>query len=158
MSTTTICKISLSVTRSACPQTTNADPCQYVIGHDFRRTAVRNLERAGVPRSAAMRMTGHKTGAVYRRYAITDSAMLQEAAVKLAAFMWQIRTVQVPFRPDGKGTPHFRTQTSDHHFDLQGSGRRRHLGSSNEFMIGKSRVSKEDRRDGTCRRSTEAIV
>ena len=29
-------------------------------------------------------MTGHKTEAVYRRYAITDSAMLQEAAVKLA--------------------------------------------------------------------------
>jgi integrase len=53
--------------------------------HDFRRTAVRNLERAGVPRSAAMRMTGHLTEAVYRRYAITDSAMLQEAAAKLAA-------------------------------------------------------------------------
>jgi integrase len=52
--------------------------------HDFRRTAVRNLERAGVPRSAAMRMTGHKTEAVYRRYAITDSVMLQEAALKLA--------------------------------------------------------------------------
>jgi integrase len=53
--------------------------------HDFRRSAVRNLERAGVPRSAAMKMTGHKTEAVYRRYAITDSAMLQEAALKLAA-------------------------------------------------------------------------
>ena len=51
--------------------------------HDFRRTAVRNLERAGVPRSAAMAMTGHKTEAVYRRYAIVDSAMLQEAAAKL---------------------------------------------------------------------------
>jgi integrase len=53
--------------------------------HDFRRTAVRNLERAGVPRSAAMKMTGHRSESVYRRYAITDSAMLQEAAVKLAA-------------------------------------------------------------------------
>ena len=52
--------------------------------HDFRRTAVRNLERAGVPRSAAMKLTGHKTEAVYRRYAITDSVMLQEAAAKLA--------------------------------------------------------------------------
>ena len=31
-----------------------------------------------------MKLTGHKTEAVYRRYAITDSAMLQEAAVKLA--------------------------------------------------------------------------
>jgi hypothetical protein len=32
-----------------------------------------------------MKMTGHKTEAVYRRYAITDSTMLQEAALKLAA-------------------------------------------------------------------------
>jgi hypothetical protein len=54
--------------------------------HDFRRTAVRNFERAGVPRSAAMALTGHKTESVYRRYAITDSHMLEEAVVKLAAF------------------------------------------------------------------------
>jgi len=57
----------------------------YRIPHDFRRTAVRNLERAGVPRSAAMAMVGHKTESVYRRYAITDEVMLKEAAVKLAA-------------------------------------------------------------------------
>jgi hypothetical protein len=55
--------------------------------HDLRRTAVRNLERAGVSRSAAMKLTGHKTEAVYRRYAITDAAMLQEAASKLGAFL-----------------------------------------------------------------------
>jgi integrase len=53
--------------------------------HDFRRTAVRNLERAGVPRSAAMKLTGHKTEAVYRRYAIVDKTMLEEAAIKLGA-------------------------------------------------------------------------
>ncbi len=53
--------------------------------HDFRRTAVRNLERAGVSRSAAMKMTGHKTESVYRRYAIVSEADLQEAARKLAA-------------------------------------------------------------------------
>ena len=52
--------------------------------HDFRRTAVRNLERAGVPRSASMKMTGHKTETVYRRYAIVDEGMMREAAEKLS--------------------------------------------------------------------------
>jgi len=47
--------------------------------------AVRNLERAGVPRSAAMKMVGHKTESVYRRYAIADERMLREAATKLTA-------------------------------------------------------------------------
>jgi integrase len=53
--------------------------------HDFRRTAVRNLERAGVPRSAAMAMVGHKTEAIYRRYAIVDAGALREAAAKIDA-------------------------------------------------------------------------
>ena len=51
--------------------------------HDFRRTAVRNLERAAVPRSTAMAMVGHKTEAIYRRYAIVDEAMHREAAAKM---------------------------------------------------------------------------
>jgi integrase len=54
------------------------------IPHDFRRTAVRNLERAGVPRSSAMAMVGHKTQSIYQRYAIVDQGMLEEAALKLA--------------------------------------------------------------------------
>ena len=51
--------------------------------HDFRRTAVRNLERAGVPRSSAMAMVGHKTESIYRRYAIVDAGALREAAARI---------------------------------------------------------------------------
>lgn len=53
--------------------------------HDFRRTAVRNLERAGIPRSAAMAMVGHKTEAMYRRYSIVEESVLLEAGEKLSA-------------------------------------------------------------------------
>ena len=54
-----------------------------MIPHDFRRTAVRNLERAGVSRSVAMQLTGHKTEAVYRRYAIVSEGDLGAGLEKL---------------------------------------------------------------------------
>jgi integrase len=55
------------------------------IPHDLRRTAVRNLERVGVSRSVAMKLVGHKTEAIYRRYAVVDEQSLREAALKLDA-------------------------------------------------------------------------
>ena len=57
------------------------------IVHDFRRTAVRDLERAGVSRSVAMKLTGHLTEAVYRRYAIVCESDLAEAVSKLQIMM-----------------------------------------------------------------------
>ena len=52
--------------------------------HDFRRTAVRNLERSGVSRSAGMALVGHKTASIYKRYSIVDESDLKEAGTKLA--------------------------------------------------------------------------
>ena len=53
---------------------------------DLRRTAVRNLERAGVSRSAAMAMVGHRSESIYRGIAMDDETVLKENAAKLAAF------------------------------------------------------------------------
>jgi integrase len=60
--------------------------CPGKLIHDMRRSTVRRLERAGVPRSTAMQMVGHKTESIYRRYAIVDPAMLREAAARLDAW------------------------------------------------------------------------
>jgi hypothetical protein len=55
-----------------------------MLRHDFRRTAVRNMERTGISRSVATKITGHKTEAVYRRYAIVSDADLRAAAAQIA--------------------------------------------------------------------------
>ena len=64
--------------------------------HDFRRTAVRNLIRAGVQQAIAMKMTGHKTGSIFRRYLIVDEELLAQAAGAVADYLEAARTEEEP--------------------------------------------------------------
>lgn len=51
--------------------------------HDYRRSAIRNVENSGVPRSSAMQVSGRKTESVYRRYAIRNPEDLKEATRRI---------------------------------------------------------------------------
>jgi integrase len=57
------------------------------IFHDFRRTAARNLVRAGVPVPVAMKITGHRTDSMFRRYAIVSEEQKREALAKTQAYL-----------------------------------------------------------------------
>ena len=54
--------------------------------HDFRRSAARNLIKAGVLEQVAMKITGHKTREIFRRYNIQTSDDVKEALIRVGAY------------------------------------------------------------------------
>jgi integrase len=73
--------------------------------HDFRRTAIRRLELAGVPRAAAKKLVGHKTDEAYNRYAICPPQDLIEGTRRLAVFMGEAPPSEVKPGAESKAPP-----------------------------------------------------
>jgi integrase-like protein len=66
--------------KTACPKAR----CPARTPHDLRRTAVRDFVRENIPQTVVMKLTGHLTDSVFRRYDIVSPNDLKVAAERLA--------------------------------------------------------------------------
>ena len=73
--------------------------------HDFRRTASRNMRRAGNSEKAIMEITGHRTTSMFLRYSITDERDLREAMQKTQQYLKTISSEKniLPFQKAAAG-------------------------------------------------------
>jgi integrase len=94
-----------------CPKCKNegaalkCEPCKVPtkyrgrIVHDLRRSGVRDMIRSGVPQNVAMKISGHRTASMFRRYDIASEADLRQAMLSVQKYREAERRKVVPMNP-----------------------------------------------------------
>jgi integrase len=100
------CRLAVDQKRhcSKCRVAASSDELDYRgrIFHDLRRSACRNMLKAGVAQTIAMKISGHKTDSMFRRYAIAAEDDIRSALKRTQEYLKSVKENVVAMREPTK--------------------------------------------------------